>query len=67
MTHAESQRQWRQKDYYVDKRRNYDGCPSWVWVLWIDDYAWDSYATEDEAWAAADRHNFESTDNGIQI
>jgi hypothetical protein len=46
--------------YHVDKRRNYDGEPPWVWILWIDDYAWDSYRTEAEAWAAAEQHQAEN-------
>jgi hypothetical protein len=45
--------------YHVDKRRNYDGEPPWIWILWIDDYAWDSYRTETEAWAAAEQHQAE--------
>jgi hypothetical protein len=45
--------------YDVDKRRNYDGEPPWIWILWIDDYAWDSYRTEAEAWAAAEQHQAE--------
>jgi hypothetical protein len=45
--------------YDVDKRRSYDGLSNWCFVLWIDDYAWDSYATEAEAWAAAEQHHAE--------
>ena len=46
--------------YAVAKRRNYDGYPEWVWVLFIDGEEGDFFGTEAEAWAAAEQDHAES-------